>query len=581
MTLSPTLIAVILGTAVVCFFIGWMAKGSGVNRREAELRREILEAKGSIPQLESSIRNRDTQIGRLTEELNDTNDRNSELLRTNETKERDLKGAAREVKNLTSELAAIRGHSGRDGNNVIMDGFDDDTTTETEGGSALEAQLKKTEALYEKLKSALIKRDERIDHLEAELAGAAVSESSALDTVDHAQEQINDEAHELKRRLDDQLNLVADLQNQISELNKEKVMLEELASRRSKSNRALKNASAEAEARVPQLEAEITEREQTISDREASIKRLLNDLETTREELSGREAELSAAQAQVSASREELLAVQPKIDELNQRIAQREERIDTLDQEVLLAQQNVTERQTELVAAREHIAEQEAELAQTQTTLRELEQATATLKNSIRDREFKIEAYESEVRDLKSSLSEAESTANETLELSDKRHAVVAAEVDEAQQQTDILRREIEDLQSQLEQRDQWMAKLKDSLSDRETRVSEQQERADQLMTQLDGANQQLSSMDESRQLLETQKHELEREIVAHRTKAEQAEAALEEELQAASVFKSMIADRDFKIDALESDLLSLGKTPPPEQAVDDTEAVPASGGSA
>jgi len=235
MTLSPTLIAVILGTAVVCFFIGWMAKGSGVNRREAELRREILEAKGSIPQLESSIRNRDTQIGRLTEELNDTNDRNSELLRTNETKERDLKGAAREVKNLTSELAAIRGHSGRDGNNVIMDGFDDDTTTETEGGSALEAQLKKTEALYEKLKSALIKRDERIDQLEAELAGAAVSESSALDTVDHAQEQINDEAHELKRRLDDQLNLVADLQNQISELNKEKVMLEELASRRSKS----------------------------------------------------------------------------------------------------------------------------------------------------------------------------------------------------------------------------------------------------------------------------------------------------------------------------------------------------------
>ena len=72
MTLSPILIAALAGVAVVAFFIGWKAKGSGANRRESELKREILEAKGSIPQLESSVRNRDTQISRLQSDLNET-----------------------------------------------------------------------------------------------------------------------------------------------------------------------------------------------------------------------------------------------------------------------------------------------------------------------------------------------------------------------------------------------------------------------------------------------------------------------------------------------------------------------------
>ena len=567
MTLSPlVLIAAGVCAAVVFFFIGWIAKGSGANSRENELKRDILEAKRSIPQLESDVRNRDHRIARLEEELSELNDRTIALGRETEAKERELKGAEREAKNLTSEIAAIRGLSGRDDGNVLMDGFDDERAAPAEGESALQAQLKKTESLYEKLKGALISRDEEIEALKAKLESAAstlVSDQPA--PAGHAladPDEDDDRIIEAERALEAQKSVVADLQNQITELNKEKVMLEELASRRSKSNRALKTASAEAEARIPQLEQEIANREQTISDREASIKRLVDDLDSTRRSLSEREAELHTSAATLAAKEMELAAVAPKLEELNEGIRQRESRIENLDLSLAQAQATVEERAAELKLAREHLSEQEEDMAATQAQLREQEQAAAALKNSIKDRDFRIEDLESQILKLKESLTSAEQSATDTLALSDKRHAVVAAEVDDAQQQVTTLKRELEDLKSQLEQRDQWMAKLKESLSDREQRVNEQQERADQLIEQLDAANQRLAAMDDTRQQLESQKHELERELVAATTRTEQAEAALEEQVQSVNLYKNMIADRDFRIESLESDLAQNASAP-------------------
>ena len=129
----------------------------------------MLDAKASVPQLESSVRNRDTQIARLQEEISDLNDRTNDLLRDQDKQANALRSAEREVKNLTSELNAVRGvRSAED--NLVMDGFEDEVAAEP-GDSAIATQLKKTEALYEKLKGALIKRDERIEELEMLLSG--------------------------------------------------------------------------------------------------------------------------------------------------------------------------------------------------------------------------------------------------------------------------------------------------------------------------------------------------------------------------------------------------------------------------
>ena len=150
MTFSPVLIVVCAAIALVSFSIGWMGKGSGVRRRESELKRDILEAKRSIPQLESSVRNRELQITRLEEEVRELNERTGELHRNLETRGTELRSATREARNLTSELEVVKGNRTSTGN-VIMDGFDDEEP-DAPVDSKLAAQLKKTEALYEKLK---------------------------------------------------------------------------------------------------------------------------------------------------------------------------------------------------------------------------------------------------------------------------------------------------------------------------------------------------------------------------------------------------------------------------------------------
>ena len=99
MTFSPAMIAIGLGICILSFLLGWIGKGVGARRREGDLKRDVLEAKASVPQLESTVRNRDQQIARLQEELKDLTDQTTELYRTQEQKDRELRTAERAVKN--------------------------------------------------------------------------------------------------------------------------------------------------------------------------------------------------------------------------------------------------------------------------------------------------------------------------------------------------------------------------------------------------------------------------------------------------------------------------------------------------
>jgi hypothetical protein len=82
--LSPTLIAVCVVGAVVMFGAGWSGKGASARKRESVLKRDVLKAKRSIPHLESTVRNRDTEIARLQEELKDLGERSNKLHRESE-----------------------------------------------------------------------------------------------------------------------------------------------------------------------------------------------------------------------------------------------------------------------------------------------------------------------------------------------------------------------------------------------------------------------------------------------------------------------------------------------------------------
>jgi chromosome segregation ATPase len=490
------------GLAVVCFITGWLGKGYRAGNTAAELKREIFEAKRSIPHLESNARNGELQITRLLEDIQELNDRSGELLRVNEDADRHLKTAQRENKQLTSEIAAIRGLRS-DTASVIMDGFDDEIEPDNEASSASEIKLRKMEALYEKLKSALISRDEQIESLQEELKSAS---HPANPTDDLAPSLDAPDPEIATRELEDTVKrrdeTIAELQKQAAELSKEKDMLEDLASRRAKSNRNLKADTADTKARIPDLEREIADRQQTITDREASIRRLLEDVESVRKDLTERQTELEQVRTDLQGNTRALEAGRLRIKELEASIRQRDEQIGELDRELAGACRNLEQKE-----------------------------------------------------DAHSSL---ESELSKTLQQSKLQAAEVTAAAGNAQTHVRNLERELEDARSQLQQREQWMARLKGTLNEREQKLAEQSSRADQLLDQIDAANQQARRIDDTRQSIDSEKRKLEQQLAGQQEKADKAETALEEQVQSSNVSQGMIADRDLKIEALENELLVL-----------------------
>ena len=134
--MPSTAVLISVGVGVVCLWVGRMTRGVSANKREGTLKQEVLAAKSSVPQLESSLRNREEQVERLQEQVKDLNKDNSKLVQEREVAERDLRSAERQVKNLTSELNAVKGVS-KEADNMVLDGFDDEVAHEAEDDSPL------------------------------------------------------------------------------------------------------------------------------------------------------------------------------------------------------------------------------------------------------------------------------------------------------------------------------------------------------------------------------------------------------------------------------------------------------------
>lgn len=506
--LSPMLGGVIVAVAVMCFLIG-RASTSGARRREEALKREVLDAKASVPQLESRLRNRDQQIVRLQEEVGDLNERGNDLLRQQDQLNSELLRAQREAKNLNSELNAVRGVR-RSDDNLVVDGFEDELAGEP-GDSPVVTQLKKTEALYEKLKDALIHRDERIEALEERLQQSP-GEASSVD-LELREAEPSTDTKTLEDKISDQAGIIDRLEEQLSGLRKEKEMLEDLASRRSRSNRALKDASAEIEARVPALEQQISERDQTIVAREASIKRYLDEIESAKSTIATRDATIETLSADLREKTGLLQTSDEREGALRSTITAREARIDALD--------------------------------------RELSTTLGVVRNLERD----VAAANDQIEAQRSAAESARLESEDSRVLLEKRQQSADADRVTAERDANARKREMEDLQSNLKQHQQWMEKLKASLEEKEKRGRESQRRLEEARAELDQANEQLRRHHEERQWAADAQHELEREIVSLKSRDEQIHAQLAEHAQTLSVYKSMLADRDFRIDSLEQAL--------------------------
>ncbi len=569
--LIPVAVLQAAAAGVVCLWFGWLVRGAAANRRESRLKQEVLAAKASVPQLESSLRNGEVQIERLQEQLKTLKKENAEHAQTRQAADKALARAERRVSNLNSELNAIRGVSA-EADNLVITGFEDEEAHEDANASPLARRLEKTEAAYEKLKAALLKRDERIDELEEQLHGAG---GAILEEVVPA---APDETPRLQAELEQQRGTITDLQSQVKDLQVEKDMLESLAARRSKSNRALKEASAEIQEQVPELKAEIATLGTTITDREASISRLLKEVEDGKHALSEAAAETARLRDEAAGVAGRMEGLQAEIVDLKSQVEARDQHIGQLDvalnelrtatdtqarqlaeaeREQTAAQQALS---TQLQDANDKAAqtqealhqqvsqreEKVAELSRDKATLsREIDELTQVLERMRTQSAQTLSATEAKraeaeaqalaarerVAEMEASAvaaqeqaaeheAEAEAAAAARAAEADERVARADAQTNEARGEIDRLTREVEDLKDSLAQQERWVAKMKTSLSDKEARGAKLQQQVDTL-----GAE--LNFQEEAQKLLEAEKDALSDRVSHAEAEASRAGAAL------------------------------------------------------
>jgi chromosome segregation ATPase len=373
--------------------------------------------------------------------------RTSESLQVQEEKTNALRRAERELKNLTSELNAVRGNR-HDSNSILMDGFEDEAAHESNEPEE-RIQLRRLEGLYEKLKTALIARDARIEELEAQTA----SPESSPDLEPTGPEPVSTTTQNDQTRLSEQAAVIESLEGQLSELRQEKEMLEDLASRRSRSNRALKDASAEMEAKVPMLEQEISTRDETIAAREGSIKRFLNEAEQARKDIADRDASIEALRSAAEAKDQALALNKDQQDALEAAVNAREERITQLDSALTAANGRISKLTTEVEHAQVMLTDLQTSIEQKDEVARQQDQTRDTLQSTLRERDSLIESLNTELRAREQAVNagaEQQVTLQASLDAREQRITVLDADLAAARGDAEVLRTELDQARSSL-----------------------------------------------------------------------------------------------------------------------------------
>lgn len=393
MTLSFITIALLATTAGVCFSLGWTARRVSTSGRDVELKRNVYEAKGAIPQLESTLRNRDQRIATLQGELQSMRDRLTQAETTASQKELEIVKRDREIRLARSELQIVKdGTIGMDPD--LIDGADVDATPPPGTDPKVAIEMKRLEARYESLKKGLIQRDDRIAALETQLQGGS---KRSTEILEQEIAELQEAAEVAKATLAARDATVNDLQTRLQQDIEQRELLETLTKKRGDANRTLKENYAKLEAQLPKLMETLKSRGEIIAERESTIATLDSDLAHTRAEKAEREASIVQLEAKLVAGREQIAQHVSNLQTQKQHAHQLEQRIDMLTHEVA---ETTKALQATHALVRERDASLEAKDLRLQTVdekLRELGNTLASMQKLLKDRDFKIDTLSADV----------------------------------------------------------------------------------------------------------------------------------------------------------------------------------------
>jgi chromosome segregation ATPase len=490
-TFSMITIALLATTAGVCFSLGWTARRVSTSGREDELKRNVYEAKGAIPQLESTLRNRDQRINMLQTESQALRDRLTQAEAAVAQKDAEIVKRDREVRLARSELQIVKdGSIGLDPD--IVEGADADAAP---AGSdpKVAIEMKRLEARYESLKKGLVQRDDRIAELEQKLQGGPGKRSTQI-----LEEEITDlqAAAELAQAtLAARDATIQDLQTRLQQDVEQRELLETLTKRRGDANRTLKESYTKLEAQLPKLMDQLSARGDTIAEREASIALLDADLAHVRSEKAEREATIVDLDAKLAAGREQIAQYIANQQTQKQHSHQLEQRIDMLTHEVAETTKALQASHA-LVRERDAALEvKDARLSTIDEKLREQSNTVASMQKLLKDRDFKIDSMTADLagaeakaaaareevakqlaqnQALQRSLSKWEQRVSVlTAALADSGTAAQAATQVQTQQHAAAEERDtqLRDNEAKLQEHEQTIAQLRSALSAREGEV--------------------------------------------------------------------------------------------------------------
>ncbi|NIN38743.1 MAG: hypothetical protein GTO67_08765, partial [Gammaproteobacteria bacterium] len=262
----------------------------------------------------------------------------------------------------------------------------------------LKARIGRAESLYERMKEAVIEREERIQKLEDQLAKARNADAEGNTSLADSEQDWTGAVTDLEEKISSQEGLIESLRAQIRKMQSEKEMLADMAKRRSESNRALKEASAEAEAHVPVLRARIEERDRTIAENEAAISVLRDEVDMLRAQNAALEFEASDKVAAERPPDEDAFSIRQRLeDEFEAREVALEARLREAEQAKEIAQADLA-----LALAEQSKQAQEANsrAERLEAELNERSESTNVFKSMAEDREAKLATLTNRVQVL-------------------------------------------------------------------------------------------------------------------------------------------------------------------------------------
>ena len=450
MLTSSLILLACAASAVVAFGLGWFVRQSTAKLREAELQRGIYSAKGSIPQLESTVKQRDQHIARLENQVLELRDQQTEQSAAIKAKDSEILSRTRDVRHLESEVQVLKDGGGMHGE-LLLPGDAEPSADDGELSEADKTRVAEIEKQYERLKQGLFRRDDQIAELEAQLKnpeGKAPTES-----LEQQVAELTDEITGLRSRLEDADASVVELQETLQVERGEKDMLATLAKKRSDAKREAASKLAEYDAKLPELEQAIETRDRTIEQRDASIRRYLEEVAENKNEKAGLETKIQTLGEQIEAR-------QHALDEVDETIAGRDQRIEALNETLRETRTSLASTTKTLETRELAIVKQQKRLATARTHLDSATANVASLKQTVNDRDFKVSDLDQAIGRLQCDLDDKVSRI-ETLEFESNR---IATRAKEERKRSNTHAKLAEVLKTNLEDRDGKISAMQSTL---------------------------------------------------------------------------------------------------------------------